>query len=121
MSLAMDIKSFMLGGASILGLCGIAMVIGAWLRKDKKMADWLMAIGATLATVATIVFILIVLRLMGRQNDDSAMMIIGGGVLGVSLFTMGFVMDRIMCRQTLEHSAEMNRVRGRFEEDDFIR
>lgn len=121
MSIAMDFESFMLGVSAMLGLCGIAMVVGAWLRKNKKMADWLMAIGATLATVTTIVFILFVLRLMGPQNDDTAMMIISGGALGVSLFTMGFVMDRIMQRQTVERSAEINRLSGRGDDVSFLR
>lgn len=86
-----------------LGSCGVALVAGAWMKRDKKTADWSMAIGATLATVASLGLMAAIARVRFMRGDEAGMLIVALGTLGVVLFTMGFVFDRIRGRTTQDH------------------
>lgn len=86
-----------------LGGCGTALVGGAWLKRDKGVADWSMAIGATLATLGCLGLIAALARVDVMQSDEAAVIIIGMGTMGVVLFTMGFVVDRVRGRASRDH------------------
>jgi len=108
----MDIEHFMQAAALGLGICGLALVIASWLKRNKHAEDWAMALGATCAMFGAFGLIMAVMRVHQVQSDEAGFMIMGLGVTGVLVFTMGFVIDRIKDRQKKDHNDYMQHTMG---------
>ena len=80
------------------GLSVLAVAIGAWLPRRKKLPDWLMVAGGTLAVIAFAGLLLAMFgySLIGRVRQDLWIPMVSAGIgAGSLLFAMGYVMDRL--------------------------
>lgn len=106
-----DMEFVMQAASAALGLCGVALLIASWLKREKSGADWAMAIGATFSLCGAIGLILAIAGLNDFQSDRMGFIVVGCGTMGVVLFTMGYVVDRITDRQTKDQNDFLNQVR----------
>lgn len=100
----------MYGFMATVLVVALAVTIGAWLRREKDLWDWMMAIGGSVVVVGVVVILVIVLDLVRMRNEDfivfGALGAIGTGLL---MFAMGYVMDRLRLRREEDHRHEIPR------------
>lgn len=85
---------------AVFGLFGAALTVGAWLPRRRTAADWLMGVGATVAAIAFGVFGS-ALSLLDSNPLKLGLTAGGEGAmgLGVLVFSMGYLMNRLERRQ----------------------
>ena len=91
-------------------LAGLVVSITSWLPRGKRLADWVMVVGATMAPLGLLLMTLYyeVLYSMDSLYDiydwleDVSVGLTAGGAI---LFAMGFAMDRISRRKREEFRA----------------
>ena len=105
------IETFLIMTVFTLCLCSVALVAASWLHKNKRGADWTMAIGSSLTLIGMLTITVgVVTEFRFFHDEEIVFLIIGTATLGVLLFTMGFAMDRMQHRQKDKADEYMNEV-----------
>ena len=108
--MALDLDFLMYAVSVTLGICGLLLTVASWLRRDKRAADWAMAVGSTLAFMGAIGLLIAVTGVEMLQSDDAGFVVVGVGSMGVVVFTMGFAVDRISVAKKRKYMSDMDKM-----------